>query len=120
MTDLTYYENNRQKEIDYNHRYRKEHKKELMETKATRDFLWKLEALVQYSNSYPPKCQCCELEDIRFLSIDYINGGGNQHRKHLGGTGLYWWLKKYNYPKGFRVLCFNCNLAKGFYGDCHD
>jgi len=24
------------------------------------------------------------------------------------------WLRKYNYPKGFQVLCHNCNMAKRF------
>lgn len=28
------------------------------------------------------------------------------------------WQRKNNYPKGFQVLCHNCNLAKGFYGKC--
>jgi hypothetical protein len=31
---------------------------------------------------------------------------------------LYLWLKRNNYPTGFRVLCHNCNLAIGFYGYC--
>ena len=28
------------------------------------------------------------------------------------------WMIKNNFPKGFQVLCHNCNLAKGFYGKC--
>jgi hypothetical protein len=27
--------------------------------------------------------------------------------------------KEYNeFPDGFQVLCHNCNLAKGYYGEC--
>jgi hypothetical protein len=28
------------------------------------------------------------------------------------------WLKRNGYPKGFRVLCHNCNSARGLYGYC--
>ena len=30
----------------------------------------------------------------------------------------YRWLKNHNYPEGFQVLCYNCNLPKGVYGVC--
>jgi hypothetical protein len=38
----------------------------------------------------------------------------------MGFTGLqfYCWLRQNNYPKGFQVLCFNCNLGKGSYSVC--
>ncbi len=68
----------------------------------------------------PPKCACCKENKYEFLCIDHIKGGGRKHRKKLGfgGQVLYRWLVKYNFPKGFQVLCHNCNLAKGFYGKC--
>ena len=28
------------------------------------------------------------------------------------------WIKKNNFPKGFQILCHNCNVAKGIYGEC--
>ena len=28
------------------------------------------------------------------------------------------WITKNNSPKGFQILCHNCNMAKGFYGKC--
>jgi hypothetical protein len=28
------------------------------------------------------------------------------------------WLRKNGFPKGFRVLCHNCNFAHGHYGYC--
>jgi len=54
------------------------------------------------------------------LGIDHINGGGGKHRKELTiqGITIYIFLKRNNYPKEYQVLCHNCNLAKGFYGEC--
>lgn len=62
-------------------------------------------------------CNCCGLDDPRFLSIDHINGDGNLHRREIGGA-LYHWLRKNNYPEGFQTLCYNCNLAKGSGDHC--
>jgi hypothetical protein len=35
-----------------------------------------------------------------------------------GGVRFYSWLRRNNYPEGYQVLCFNCNIAKGLYGVC--
>lgn len=71
-------------------------------------------------NHYGRACTCCGENNIKFLCIDHINGGGNKHREKVGGSGskTYQWLRKNNYPKGFQVLCHNCNMAKGLYGEC--
>lgn len=65
-------------------------------------------------------CSCCGEHRLEFLSIDHINGGGQQHRKlyrpKYASIGLY--LVANNYPEGFRVLCYNCNLARGFNKYC--
>lgn len=68
-----------------------------------------------------PKCSCCGELNEEFLTIDHINGGGNKHRKSLGligGRRFYQWLKKNGYPSGYRVLCFNCNMAFGLFNYC--
>ena len=31
----------------------------------------------------------------------------------LDGTVLNLWIIKHNFPKGFQILCKNCNQAKG-------
>ncbi len=71
---------------------------------------------------YGGKCVCCSESIYEFLSIDHINGGGNKHRNEIFGTkkggNIYHWLIKNNFPKGFQILCHNCNMAKGFYGKC--
>ena len=57
-------------------------------------------------------CQHCGENVIELLTIDHINGGGNKHRKSLGQTNFYSWLKRNNYPIGFQILCYNCNCVK--------
>lgn len=34
------------------------------------------------------------------------------------GNGFMKWLKRNDWPKGFRVLCHNCNSSLGYYGYC--
>ena len=65
---------------------------------------------------YGKICACCGESRYEFLSIDHINGGGRQHRKTVTKTCR--WLVKQGFPKGYRVLCHNCNQALGFYGLC--
>jgi len=72
----------------------------------------KLEIMNAYGG---PICKCCDETMVEFLSMDHIDGNGSQHRREIkvsSGDGLYKWLKKNNFPSGFQVLCYNCNLAK--------
>lgn len=81
----------------------------------------KLAILKHYSNN-KLICECCGENDIRFLTIDHINGGGNNHRTAIGtktaSHEIHSWIIKNNYPPGFAVLCSNCNSAKSIYGIC--
>lgn len=79
----------------------------------------RLEVLVAYSSKIP-KCKCCGEKELKFLSIDHINGGGNKHRQEIkrDGGGYYTWLRSKGFPSGYQVLCYNCNCSKGFYGVC--
>lgn len=76
----------------------------------------KLAVLSHYSKGNP-RCGCCGETELDFLTIDHIEGGGNKHRKQVGGIFTLW-LKKQGYPNGYRVLCFNCNIARGLFGTC--
>lgn len=69
---------------------------------------------------YGGKCFCCGETVYEFLTFDHVKGGGTQHRKELGGGGtkLVMWLRRNNYPEGFRVACHNCNASLGLYGFC--
>lgn len=80
----------------------------------------KVDTLTYYSGG-TPTCNCCGEKEIKFLTIDHINGLSVEEKKHSrnrGGHTFYSKLKKQGYPSGYQVLCYNCNCAKGFYGQC--
>lgn len=104
--------------LDYQEKYRDIESQSgcLTRSQITR---WRLrsEALKHYGGDNP-SCKCCGESFYELLSIDHINGGGAAHRKEIGQGSIYSWLKRNNYPEGFRVLCHNCNQAIGHYGYC--
>ena len=72
-------------------------------------------------DAYGGKCKCCGETRREFLSIDHIDGNGNKQKREIGvrdSAGLYRWLRQNNYPEGFQVLCFNCNMGKRNYSVC--
>ena len=73
---------------------------------------------LQVIEHYGGKCACCGETEINFLALDHINGGGSQHRKSLKQKSLYRWVVNNKYPKDLQILCHNCNMAKGLYGEC--
>ena len=73
---------------------------------------------LQVMDYYGRKCACCGDNHIEFLTIDHINNDGAKHRKEIKGQNLPAWIYRHNYPKGFQILCFNCNEAKKIYGEC--
>jgi hypothetical protein len=75
----------------------------------------------RHSNSDIPCCRCCGInEHMEFLTIDHIDGRAHlsEKEKELHSKSLNSWLKKNNYPDGFQILCFNCNMAKSDKGHC--
>jgi hypothetical protein len=75
-----------------------------------------------YSNG-KNQCSCCGEKHMEFLAIDHIKGGGRKHQKEIKSkySSVPIFLVRNNFPKGFRVLCHNCNSALGYYGYCpHD
>ena len=84
--------------------------------------MWKFKVVEHYSSG-TMECACCGVHYLEFLTIDHINGGGNRQRKKLfrhggGGSKFYRWLISNCFPKGFRVLCNNCNNSLGNFGYC--
>jgi hypothetical protein len=109
--------------VDEHRKYMREYMREARRKR-------RLEALIHYGGN-PPTCACCGEKALEFMTIDHINGGGSRHRRELGiaariggeskGSGadtFWWWLKRNNYPSGFRVLCMNCNFSLGHRGYC--
>lgn len=68
---------------------------------------------------YGDICKCCGEDNKKFLTIDHINGHIEKEGKaKLGGGTLAIWIVNNNYPIRFQILCFNCNMAKGIFGEC--
>lgn len=129
------------KRKDYNRAYYKKNREHILaQTKITkakwrrkhRDNLkscWvqymeklRLETFTHYGGN-PLKCACkgCNVTELAFLSLDHINNDGAEERRKLkskGGYHFYAWLRKHNYPEGYQVLCYNCNIAKEQKGQC--
>ena len=81
------------------------------------------------SKSDIPCCRCCgEKSHIGFLALDHIAGRKEMdsesglvklgYSSSMVKTVLSNWIIKNNFPKGFQILCHNCNQAKAVYGKC--
>lgn len=59
-------------------------------------------------------CECCGERNIKFLTLDHIDGGGSQKRlqRRLFGSGFYRIIIKEGFPSGLRILCYNCNCGR--------
>lgn len=71
---------------------------------------------------YGGACECCGEDRKEFLCMDHREGGGNAHRRKIGGN-LYPWLYGHRATKfpWMRVLCHNCNMSRSCRGYCpHD
>lgn len=81
---------------------------------AERDLV-RLDVLGAYADPDIACKHCGEIER-KVLVLDHINGGGEIHRKEVsgghGGVAFYRWIRKNNYPRGFQILCQNCNFIK--------
>ena len=107
---IDYYYNHKGKFLKNNQKYRIEHQDRILQHQLD----VKIEVLTHYGNG---KCACvkCGFDNHKALSIDHINGGGNDHRRATslgGGLEMYRWLKKNNYPEGYQTLCMCCQFIK--------
>jgi hypothetical protein len=77
------------------------------------------------SNSNVPCCNCCgQNSHIDFLEIDHIAGKKEMdyepeliklgYSSKLKSIKWFNWLTDNNFPKGFQILCKNCNQSKAF------
>jgi hypothetical protein len=54
----------------------------------------------------------CTVRDIDMLTLDHIKNDGAIHRKEIGLSSIYRWVKKHGFPEGFQTLCMNHQLKK--------
>ena len=120
-----YYLNHKEEALEYSRKWRNENRERVNElgkiqqrewrakhphVDRDRRRKWRIEVLTHYGGD-PPKCKMCGESHIEFLTIDHIDGGGKQHRKQIKNN-TYRWLINNNFPKGFQVLCMNCQFFK--------
>jgi len=115
----TYAANNWAGKREYYKRYYAAHRDDqLAEQKAIRRGL-RESALHAYGGDRPA-CNCCGETIPAFLTIDHVNNDGAAHRRQLGkGQGnlnFLRWLRNNQFPDGFQLLCFNCNIARHHHG----
>lgn len=90
---------------------RKEHRQDSAARREKRKDI----VFAHYCQGSVPHCNLCLTTARPFLTIDHIGGGGAEHRRKDKIGDLHHWLIKNNLPEGFRILCFNCNMSRGFY-----
>lgn len=113
-----HYHANRDKRLAYGKKWREANRDKMQLYKTKSDLQLRNDVFNHYGDG---GCACCGETNHGFLTIDHINGGGNEHRRSINSTGgkdFYRWLRINQYPEGYQVLCFNCNLGKHRLGIC--
>ena len=112
LQSRAYYQKNKEIEKFRFAKYRKKYEKEINQRRVD----LKIEVYSHYSKviskSDVPVCACigCDEKHIEFLTLDHINGRKSMnHEPSLKAEKLCRRLKRDGYPKGIRVLCWNCN-----------
>lgn len=64
---------------------------------------------------YGAICMCCGETEYKFLAIDHVVPIGSRRPR---GNSTVMQVIREDYPDTFQILCHNCNMAKGFWGEC--
>ncbi|MCX6748692.1 MAG: hypothetical protein NT076_03735 [Candidatus Pacearchaeota archaeon] len=106
--------------LEYSKKWYADNREKIIKQKVSGNLkyrrLAKLDCIEHYSDG-KNCCDCCGEKHIEFLGIDHKEGNGRKHRESIKEY-LPLYLKKHGYPKGFRILCHNCNMSLGFFGYC--
>ena len=100
----------------YSKLYGKKYRENYYNKNGKRLIKERIDLRIEVINYYGGKCECCGENDYRFLNFDHINNDGSKERREIGYSNFAKWLKINNYPKNIRILCFNCNMGRQFYG----
>jgi hypothetical protein len=72
--------------------------------------------------AYGAKCACCGETEPQFLTLDHPAGIPPTHRlkngRRIGGFHLYQIIKREGFPSSYRLLCWNCNASRAYWGSC--
>jgi hypothetical protein len=72
---------------------------------------------MEFILAYGGKCNCCGETELSLLTIEHIRGKGHK-LIYDSMTRLLRQLKALNWPEGYTVLCFNCNLSTAYGRPC--
>lgn len=97
--------------------YARANREKVNKNRRTRNRAIREEALRVYGGD-PPRCVCCGEDRYEFLCFDHPENDGAEHRRMMRTPEFARWAKRDGWPPGFRVLCHNCNIARGVYGFC--
>jgi len=118
----------RAKTRKYATKYRQDPKNRVGEKASLHRDAIRLKILQNYSkalsNSDIPCCNCCgQKSHVDFLAVDHIAGKKEMdsepelvklgYSSKLTSFRLRKFILENNFPKGFQILCTNCNFAKG-------
>jgi len=108
------------------HEYRKTERGRLVKNQWAKQYNQRLRR--QFIEAYGGRCSCCGESEFRFLTMEHINGGGNDERKRYsklnkstgpGVLAIITRLRREGWPQGrYTVLCWNCNMARAYSGSC--
>jgi len=70
------------------------------------------ETIIAHYSKGSMRCKKCGELRLYALQIDHINNNGAVHRRQVVHGHIYEWLIRNNFPKGYQVLCANCNWMK--------
>lgn len=103
----------REKYLAYQHKYYYEHLEERKPYRQAYSQKHKREIKLEVLEHYGSKCSCCGERNVNLLTIHHINGRHEKTAKEdiYAGITLWNWLRLNNYPKGFQLLCYNCNCS---------
>ena len=108
-----YYKENRERIKAYNLRHYTQNRREINVRKRARHARIRADVVSHYGS----KCECCGENTYEFLAIDHV-AGDRPPGAPSRSLDLLRWLRRHNYPAGFRLLCHNCNMSYGMYGIC--
>ena len=116
--EALYRERHRDGELARHRLYRENNRLRIRAEARKHNMIAKVIVLRHYSlNERFASCVRCGMVDVRCLTIDHINGGGNKHRKTDARANIYRYLRKRNYPPGYQTMCMNCQLIKRYEKD---
>ncbi len=94
--------------------WKKKHPDKVRQYRQKRAAMIKKELIARYGSA----CNCCGEPREDFLSLDHVDWRKGTLSAHREGRALWEWVYTHKPTTGFQLLCFNCNMAKGFLGRC--